>query len=783
MWKNNGTVLPQCIPVCGKPSNPVVFRERILRGSVAKRGNFPWQVLFQQPRGAGALISDQWVLTAAHVVDGTTGLSMVAGITSTKHLERDGTRLRHAAVFVHPGYQSDAGHGHNYDNDIALVRLRSKVRLGPDLSPVCLPSRDAQHELPVTKVGLVSGWGLTENDTLPTDLMFVRLPIREMAECRNLTTGHQVSITDNMICAGDQDGSDSCQGDSGGAFVFSRPKPRRNEFFVGGIVSWGIRCGTFGFYTKVMNYLDWIEETMRNNLTTLMPSCPDAMDVRLLSMRSLLVLWALIAVTLTELNHSSLFGEIYLTNYHHRETRSWDITVPPGFALRLHFRHYDSLQSSSCEQQYMEAFADRQRLGTLCGDRSLVQVHFPSSKLMANGDHIVKLRARFNSLDQESRRGFSLFYEAIDIDECGFRWDSQSACDHFCHNYIGGYQCLCRKGYSLQSDRRTCKVTDCGAPEDLENGGYDYVTALNVTLLASVIKYKCDKRYYTLSGGGDGLYTCNANGKWMNRKVGQILPSCKPVCGKPEVPPSPNQRILGGTPAEEGNFPWHVYFENTVCGGALISDQWVLTSASCVQHQRTMRMFAGGSDRNVLTRWRLLEGKEIVPHPLFARLPGDRPRLDFDNDLALIKLKRRVKMGPTISPICLPAGHPLYQVAAGKVGYLSGFGKTEDFAQTDVLMFASVPVAERSRCGNASGAGDPIPLTANMLCAGGRGSDACTGDGGGALVFEDPLGSNAYYVGGIVSWGIRCGTYGIYTNVMKYLEWIESTVGVPKPAQ
>nr|BAU69614.1 C1s2 [Sphyrna zygaena] len=266
-WENNGTgqVLPECIPVCGKPSNPVIFRERIIRGSVAKRGNFPWQVLFQRPRGAGALISDQWVLTAAHVAEGAPSLSMVAGITSTKHLERDGTRLQPAEVFVHPGYRPHSGQGHNYNHDIALVRLRSKVRLGPDLSPICLPPHNAQHLLPVNKIGLVSGWGLTENDTLPTHLMFVRLPIRELAECRGLSTGHQVTITDNMICAGGQDGSDSCQGDSGGAFVFSYPKPRRDEFFVGGVVSWGIRCGTFGFYTKVMNYLDWIEEIMRNN--------------------------------------------------------------------------------------------------------------------------------------------------------------------------------------------------------------------------------------------------------------------------------------------------------------------------------------------------------------------------------------------------------------------------------------------------------------------------------------------------------------------------------------
>ncbi|XP_067879861.1 uncharacterized protein [Heterodontus francisci] len=856
-WKNNGTgqVLPKCAPVCGKPSNPVIFRERILKGSEAKRGNFPWQVLFEQPRGAGALVSDQWILTAAHVVHKASRFSMVAGITNLKHKNR-GTHLLHDQVFIHPGYKqpNDEEGGYNYDNDIALVRLRSKVQLGPNLSPVCLPERDSQHVLPVNKIGLVSGWGVTENDTLPTALMFVRLPVRDMDECRNRTLGHQVTITDNMICAGDETGSDSCQGDSGGAFVFARPKPRKNEFFVGGIVSWGIRCGTVGFYTKVINYRDWIEEIMRNkmhssdrlppfhstkfptsNLVTdekfsvnfeklHAPKCIDLSleytqglsihcslgwnpdcelrwapcersDVKVLTRlqrrltemspglkmykseaKALLVSWDLRAGAVTESNHSGMFGEIYLTNYQHKKIRTWEITIPQGFALKLHLRHFDYLASSSCKHNYMEAFADRQRLGKFCGNSSSIQLHQPSSKLMVSDGHIVKLRVHCNSLDRESRRGFFLFYEAVDIDECSFRWVTEAVCHHFCHNYIGGYQCHCRQGYSLQTDRKTCKVVECGIPEDLENGSYEYITGHNVTLLNSVISYKCNQPYYVMAGGGKGQSTCQANGKWMNSKVGEILPTCEPVCGNPQEPPSLTQRILGGTPAEEGNFPWQVYFETTVCGGALLTDQWVLTSASCVEHEKTMRMFAGGTVRKALGQWSLLEAEKIFTHPLFTRLSGNQRRSDFDNDIALIKLKRKVKLGPTISPICLPGKHPKYKVGVGKLGYISGFGKTERFSQPDRLMFALIPVVDMSRCRNISLPSGTVSLTENMLCAGSAGVDACTGDGGGAFVFEDPPGSGTYYTAGIVSWGVKCGMYGIYTNVMNYLQWIESTM-------
>ncbi|XP_048475987.1 complement C1s-1 subcomponent-like [Rhincodon typus] len=758
-WENNATgqVLPKCTPVCGKPSNPVIFGERVLKGSVAKRGNFPWQVLIQKPRGAGALITDQWVLTAAHVVHKTSGLSMIAGITDTRKA-REGTRLVADEVFVHPGYCPPQDGAYNYDHDVALVRLKSKVRLGPDLSPICLPARHARHALPAGKVGLVSGWGVTENDTLPDELMYVRLPVKDLWVCSNETSSLRVTVTDNMICAGDERGADSCQGDSGGAFVFARPKPRRNEFFVGGIVSWGVNCGTFGFYTKVANYLDWIEETMRDNEP----------------LPALLVLWALITTgTSAESNQSSVFGEIFLTNYQHNDARAWDIAVPPGFAVRFHFHHFDSLTSRPCKQHYLEAFAGRQRLGRLCGNRTLVRLHHPSSKLTASGNHIVKLRVHCNSPNQNSRRGFTLFYETVDIDECGFRWKVETACDHFCHNYIGGYQCYCRQGYSLQSDKKTCKVTDCGPPADLESGSYEYVNGHNVTLLHSVVRYKCEEPYYTMASEGDGLYTCQANGKWMNSNSVDVLPTCKPVCGKPTAPPSLTQRIFGGHPAEVGSFPWHVYFETTVCGGALVSDRWVLTSATCVEGAGELRMFAGGTDRNSPAGWSLLEAQEIVPHPGFG---GAGHRANFDGDVALVKLKSRVRAGRHLSPICLPTRHPRYQTKVGKVGYISGFGKTERFAQSDVLLLAAVPVAEMSRCRNLTSSARGAQFTNNMLCAGSPGIDACTGDGGGAYVFEDPLRSDTYYIAGIVSWGIQCGAYGIYTNVINYLDWIKRTI-------
>lgn len=121
---------------------------------------------------------------------------------------------------------------------------------------------------------LVSGFGLTEIDTkriLTNTLKYVQLPLVDDATCSSSITSMRKKktnvpgLTNNMFCAGfPEGGRDSCQGDSGGPFTLSH----NGRFWAAGIVSWGIDCGqqgTYGVYTKVTNYLEWINKTMHAN--------------------------------------------------------------------------------------------------------------------------------------------------------------------------------------------------------------------------------------------------------------------------------------------------------------------------------------------------------------------------------------------------------------------------------------------------------------------------------------------------------------------------------------
>lgn len=77
------------------------------------------------------------------------------------------------------------------------------------------------------------------------------MPVIESQKCQEYFKG---VITDNMFCAGTGE-SDACEGDSGGPATI-------NDELVG-IISTGAMCASGqypGVYTKVYNYIDWIEK-------------------------------------------------------------------------------------------------------------------------------------------------------------------------------------------------------------------------------------------------------------------------------------------------------------------------------------------------------------------------------------------------------------------------------------------------------------------------------------------------------------------------------------------
>ena len=98
-----------------------------------------------------------------------------------------------------------------------------------------------------------------ENGLNSYELLWARIKMLKHADC--LKGPNRDELTTNMICAGGGK-VDSCQGDSGGSLVVNV----NGKITLAGVTSWGYGCGVTGspgVYTKVANYIDWIEDAQQ----------------------------------------------------------------------------------------------------------------------------------------------------------------------------------------------------------------------------------------------------------------------------------------------------------------------------------------------------------------------------------------------------------------------------------------------------------------------------------------------------------------------------------------
>jgi len=266
----------------------------IINGTQASVSTYPWMVFladaFEEQYCGASLISETWVLTAAHCFLNEAGdaVDIVAGAESIIVLNSDtASPLASNAevgqigrIVVHPDYDPDQASSDNVDDkDIALVELTAAV----SLQPVQLLSGTN----PVLEAGtqtLIMGWGTTAVDEVentginPSDvLLTAHQQIVSRSDCEATYGGGPDGITDFMICAGaveEAGTTDTCQGDSGGPMLVANG----NDFVQVGIVSFGgtqtgPACGdpdAPGVYASVSALAGFIQEHVSDaNFVTL----------------------------------------------------------------------------------------------------------------------------------------------------------------------------------------------------------------------------------------------------------------------------------------------------------------------------------------------------------------------------------------------------------------------------------------------------------------------------------------------------------------------------------
>lgn len=131
---------------------------RIVNGEDAVPGSWPWQVSLQDSTGfhfcGGSLISEDWVVTAAHCGVSTSHL-VVAGEFNQRSDEENIQVLKIAKVFKNPRFNMLT-----VRNDITLLKLATPARFSQAVSPVCLP--EATDEFPPGLLCVTTGWGKTK---------------------------------------------------------------------------------------------------------------------------------------------------------------------------------------------------------------------------------------------------------------------------------------------------------------------------------------------------------------------------------------------------------------------------------------------------------------------------------------------------------------------------------------------------------------------------------------------------------------------------------------------
>lgn len=290
---------------------------RVIGGEVADDGEWPWQIGFII-NGApgtdghfcgGSMLLDQWVLTAAHCIHmsddkgvfrdiNPQAVSVLVGTNSIG--DGTGDLVSIESIFRHPDYV-----GSEFDNDIALVKLARK----PNVRFATIKVPDAEFGDFLDQPGVkttVTGWGLTEGGDHPESLREVQIQMMDRALCNQvmlesradeaakgfgyavkvfglsdeaaysawdaLVAGVKPPMSENMLCSGTfEGGKTACSGDSGGPLVVALDD---GGYIQAGVVSWGLsgiggkgcnESAPFSAYTRVSNYLPWLEATIGAN--------------------------------------------------------------------------------------------------------------------------------------------------------------------------------------------------------------------------------------------------------------------------------------------------------------------------------------------------------------------------------------------------------------------------------------------------------------------------------------------------------------------------------------
>jgi len=243
-------------------------------------------------------------------------------------------------------------------------------------------------------------------------------------------------------------------------------------------------------------------------------------------------------------------------------------------------------------------------------------------------------------------------------------------------------------------------------------------------------------------------------------------------------------KIVNGEDAKYGEWPWQVSLRQWrtatflhKCGAALLSENWAITAAHCVESVNPDELLLRMGEFD-------LNDEEHEPFTFQDRkvqIVASHPKFDpktFEYDLALLRFYEPVVFTPNIIPVCIPEDD---EDLVGRDAWVTGWGRLyEDGPLPSKMQKVTLPIINNTECEmmyEKAGFREHIPHI--FICAGYRegGKDSCEGDSGGPMSVEREDGR--YNLAGIISWGIGCAKRnqpGVMTRIAYFRDWINTII-------
>ncbi|XP_012322246.1 hepatocyte growth factor activator [Aotus nancymaae] len=253
---------------CGRRHKKRTFlRPRIIGGSSSLPGSHPWlaAIYIGDSFCTGSLVHTCWVVSAAHCFSHSPPRDSVSVVLGQHFFNRTTDVTQTFGIEKYIPYTLYSVFNPS-EHDLVLIRLKKKgdrcATRSQFVQPICLP--EPGSAFPAGHKCQIAGWGHLGEDVsgYSSSLREALVPLVADHKCSSPEV-YGADISPNMLCAGYFDcKSDACQGDSGGPLACEK----NGVAYLHGIISWGDGCGRLhkpGVYTRVANYVDWINDRIR----------------------------------------------------------------------------------------------------------------------------------------------------------------------------------------------------------------------------------------------------------------------------------------------------------------------------------------------------------------------------------------------------------------------------------------------------------------------------------------------------------------------------------------